>query len=190
MIPQLLGDMDFLVASKSSIKKNEMGIWMQNAGYETALVGKYLHHGFDPDIAAGQSWKDLSPAGWDKFYAFLGGKYFDTWIADCKSDILVNTRSEYRTDAEARHCIDIIEQHNERTKSKGMLAKPADRKPMFLYWAPASAHLAHGTLPMTAPRHREWISDSMPPQLDEFLPHQASWDHFLAKDLGSFHLTS
>ncbi|MDB2686934.1 sulfatase-like hydrolase/transferase [Mariniblastus sp.] len=136
---------------------NEIGHWMKTAGYHTAFVGKYMHHQFVPGpTKENRTWKEMSPAGWDDFYAYLGARYFNVPWTDCKTNDLSHTGETYRTDAEADHCIEIIRQH----------AKSPGDQPLFLCWAPLAAHEALKAGPMVADRHLDLEVEPRPPQLD------------------------
>ena len=56
---------------------NHLGIWLQQAGYRTMHVGKYLHNEFGP--TPGTPWSSVRPPGWDEFYASMGANYFSTY---------------------------------------------------------------------------------------------------------------
>ena len=136
---------------------DEIGHWMKASGYRTAFVGKYMHHHFVPDPKKQQpTWRDILPAGWDDFYAYLGAKYLNVYWTDCKMDGLARTGEVYRTDSEADHCIEIIRQH----------AKRSGDQPLFLCWAPITAHQAENDGPMVAERHLDLEVEPRPPQMD------------------------
>ena len=138
-------------------RTDEIGHWMKAAGYRTAFVGKYIHHQFEPGSTAKQkTWKDMLPAGWDDFYAYMGARYLNAYWTDCKMYGLALTGEVYRTDAEADHCIKVIQQHAKR---------PGDQ-PLFLCWAPIAAHQAEQNGPMVADRHLDLEVEPRPPQME------------------------
>ena len=47
--------------------ENDLSTWMQDSGYHTMMVGKFLHGDF----------VDTVPQGWDDFYCFMGSRYFE-----------------------------------------------------------------------------------------------------------------
>ena len=72
---------------------SEIGHWMQDAGYHTALVGKYCHEEF-PQASKN---KDYWPPGWTDFRSSIGGLYFGTFRSSNGSR-LRNGPEAYRTD--------------------------------------------------------------------------------------------
>lgn len=138
-------------------KDKQLGNWLNQTGYTTAFVGKYLHHGFVPNSEKEESWTDIKPKGWEYCIAYMGAVYFNVYFADFKNPSLVSTENRYRTDAETDHCIEVFEQ-NSKTRA---------RKPLVMCWAPLGAHLPqHGE--MEAPRHQDWKTDLLPKQLEVF----------------------
>ncbi len=96
--------------------RDELGVWMKQAGYRTMMIGKYHHNGFD----------FRKPPGWDDFFASNGGRYLQTYrftTRDNPAGKKVRPASDiYRTDQEANDAVDLIRQHGET--------------PFFLYVAP------------------------------------------------------
>ncbi len=98
---------------------------LQNAGYETALIGKYLND-------YGEDGEDYVPEGWDWFYA-IGGKpgYYNYDLLhyqDGESEGFVHygdSPEDYSTDVITAKSLDFIEQAEE---------------PFFLYYAPFAPH--------------------------------------------------
>ncbi len=84
---------------------NDLGTWMQNAGYRTMMVGKFLHHGFKTTI----------PPGWDDFHSYLGARYWRTWRYT--NEDAPEGRFEqlpaglYRTTEETRDVVRTLENH-------------------------------------------------------------------------------
>ena len=56
--------------------RDELGVWMKQAGYRTIMIGKYHHNGFDY----------RRPPGWDDFYMSNGGSYTQTYRFTTQSD--------------------------------------------------------------------------------------------------------
>ena len=108
--------------------------WLQEAGYRTALMGKYLN-------GYGSSYV---PPGWDRwFVTWDEGAYFDyTANDDGTLRSYGSDREDYGTDVLADQATDLI-----RSTDRG--------QPLFLYFAP---HAPHG--PATpAPRDEKRFSD-------------------------------
>ncbi len=136
----------------------ELAIWMKNAGYTTAHVGKYLHADFKPDYDNGIEWKDIVPNGWDHFRLSLGCNYYGFPCFIKSTNEILQTGTEYRTDWDIRNAIDILNSH----------ARGLDRnKPLMLCWTPIAAHITGNGQPMVAPRHESMYSSSEIPGLAE-----------------------
>lgn len=131
---------------------SEMGMWMREAGYETALVGKYCHEEYP---AASQDLRYVPP-GWDHFHASLGGRYFNfNRLLDGR--LSKTGKQWYRTDLENTSVKEIIEKRDEK-------------KPLFLYVAPFAPHknAKPVELGMVAPRHKDAFSDEEIPDTPDF----------------------
>ncbi|MGH3359009.1 MAG: sulfatase-like hydrolase/transferase [Nocardioidaceae bacterium] len=66
---------------------NTLPVWLQDAGYNTAHLGKYLNgYGSDsPPGSDGSSPEEYVPPGWDKWYGSLGGstyRYYNTKLSE------------------------------------------------------------------------------------------------------------
>jgi arylsulfatase A-like enzyme len=103
---------------------NDLSTWMQDAGYHTIQVGKFLHHQTVFTI----------PEGWDDFYSSVGGHYYDTYRITNRNgpgpyaERLAD--GVYRTNAEADDSVALIQQ---RTISN-------DGKPFFMFLNPYGPH--------------------------------------------------
>ena len=131
---------------------SEIGMWMRDAGYETALVGKYCHEEYP---AASRDLRYVPP-GWDHFHASLGGRYFNlNRFIDGR--LSKTGRQWYRTDLENMSVKEIIEKRDRQ-------------KPLFLYLAPFAPHknAKPVELGMVAPRHEEAFSDEDIPNAPDF----------------------
>jgi N-acetylglucosamine-6-sulfatase len=100
-----------------------MAAWLDDAGYETGLVGKYLnHYGPNPDM--------YIPPGWDRWVSFNedNGLYYN-YDLNVDGDTLSFGSGEldYSTDVFARYADTFIQQ------------APADR-PIFLFFTPYAPH--------------------------------------------------
>ena len=111
--------------------QNDLSTWMQDAGYRTMLVGKFLHHDFRPIV----------PSGWDDFYSYLGNRYWDTWKftnEDAHDGAFEQLPANlYRTTAETLDAVRLIEQHVQRN----------DGRPFFLNVNPFGPHNAAADSP-------------------------------------------
>jgi arylsulfatase A-like enzyme len=120
--------------------------WLHDAGYRTALIGKYLNH-YMPKNAT------HVPPGWDdwKAEALAGtgegnGGYYNYDISD--NGTLVHhgsDPSDYSTDVFARYATDFI-------------GSTPDSQPLFLYLAPRAPHV-----PATPPPRYEHACAGLPP---------------------------
>jgi N-acetylglucosamine-6-sulfatase len=73
-------------------KGNNLGVWLQAAGYDTSLFGKFLN-GYDPATYG-------VPPGWDHWHAFVnhGGGYFKYTMTDGASVERHDNDGSYSTD--------------------------------------------------------------------------------------------
>ncbi|MGQ7846350.1 sulfatase-like hydrolase/transferase [Granulosicoccus sp. 3-233] len=128
----------------------EMGMWMREAGYTTALVGKYCHEEY-PVASRDPAYH---PPGWDEFHASLGGDYFD--LPRVSNGDRSRTRPfplDYRTDMESQTATEIVNQHDYSS-------------PLFLYIAPFAPHYAPSSRdPMSHPRHADLFSSVRLPRV-------------------------
>lgn len=118
-----LGGWDAFIAHEH----NTLATWLNQSGYRTALVGKYLNGYDDPTYV---------PPGWDRWAAFLGeqGMYYDYDLAiDLDGDHVAESQhygvapSDYSTDVLTNISMQVI-------------ADAPDDKPLFLYLAPSAPH--------------------------------------------------
>ena len=106
--------------------EDDLSTWMQDAGYRTMMVGKFLHHDFEPVV----------PAGWDEFDHYLGGRYYDTYhftnreVAGGAFEQLAP--EVYRTVAETEVATRLLEKH----------AAKDSEQPFFLNLNPYGPHNA------------------------------------------------
>jgi arylsulfatase A-like enzyme len=110
-----------------------VAVWLKNAGYRTALVGKYLNGYPSP---RGSSYV---PPGWDYWIAKRGGGlYYDYTLSENSTPVSYGHDPEdYSTDLY-------------KTKALGFLKGAlADRVPFLLWFSPSSPHAPH----TPAPRH-------------------------------------
>jgi N-acetylglucosamine-6-sulfatase len=114
--------------------------WLSDAGYRTALIGKYLNEYRSTYI----------PPGWDRWIAFTsggaGGAYYDY-------DLNVDGQIEHRGNEDEDYSTDVLSAEADRF-IRGVDAG----SPLFLYFSPFAVHSP--TTP--APRHGEEFSDLEP----------------------------
>jgi len=133
-------------------EENALPVWLSNAGYKTALFGKYLNN---YPVNAG---KNYIPPGWTDWAAFLSTKdesdfYYNYTINE--NGTLVNygnAPADYSTDVIRARSLAFINQRAE------------DHTPFFLF---VSVYAPHG--PATpAPRHLNLYNDLTYPQGPSF----------------------
>ncbi|HMR33613.1 MAG TPA: sulfatase [Geminicoccaceae bacterium] len=143
--------------------------WLQDAGYHTAILGKYLNH-YEPET-------DAPAPGWDEWYV-PGSEnyaYFNYWLNENGTPVHYGSEpGDYLTDVIARRTLSIIER------------QAAGDRPFFLYVAPYAPHS-----PATpAPRHAGLFADQPYPRTPAFdeadvgdkpsavrdLPRLAEWE--------------
>jgi N-acetylglucosamine-6-sulfatase len=114
------------------LDQSTVGTWLKDAGYRTALIGKYLNQ-YDPEA-------DGVPPGWTEWY--VPGShdyaYFDYWLNENGRPVRYGKQAQdYMDDVLARH-------------ATGFIRRSANTdQPFFLYLAPYAPHS-----PATgAPRH-------------------------------------
>ena len=112
--------------------RSTLATWLDDAGYRTAFVGKYLNGYAKP-------W--YVPPGWDRWVAFLRGPspYYDYHMS-------VNGRVRDYGSAAADYSTDVLARLAERF----IRGVPSD-DPLFLFLAPAAPHHPH----TPAPRYAE-----------------------------------
>ena len=153
-----------------SKEANALPVWLQAAGYKTALVGKYLNrYGQQGLYGAWLGWfgslinvefkgptignpRDWVPPGWNLWYAFSGTrpKYYDYSINDNgKMLSFGGAPSDYSTDVLRERAVRFIQDQS---------ASPA---PFFLYVAPKSVH-AEGPRAIPSPQYKD-VLKSRPP---------------------------
>lgn len=139
---------------------NTLPVWLREAGYETAHVGKYLNGYKGPEVPPGWShWFGLSDPSTYELYDY-------TVIDDGRAVRFGNAEEDYQTDVLAAKAEEILREMDE---------------PFFLSVAPVAPHLERsdetgkGTAPRPANRHIGRFAD-------EPLPPGASFDEADVKD--------
>lgn len=129
-------------------ESSTVATWLQEAGYRTALLGKYLN-----GYPSGES--THIPQGWNEWYAVTDGHYYEYQLNENGELVDYGEASEdYETDVLARKAIDF------------MRRAAADREPFFAFITPFAPHLPV----RAADRHRHMFTDvsaPRPPSFDE-----------------------
>ncbi len=126
-------------------EESTIATWLQEAGYRTALMGKYLN---------GYPQTTYVPPGWDEWYGVAGGvNFFNYRLNENGSLVFYGTQPEdYLTDVLSEKAADFIR----RTAATG--------QPFFIYIAPYAPHE-----PATpAPRHEEAFAGVQAPRTPSF----------------------
>ena len=112
---------------QEGLENSTVATWLQNAGYRTALIGKFLN-GYPEKTDT-----DYVPQGWDEWYAWVAHGhqigYYNYQISE--NGTLVNygdTESDYLTDVLANKAVDFIQRSS------------SFHHPFFLYLAPFAPH--------------------------------------------------
>jgi N-acetylglucosamine-6-sulfatase len=115
--------------------------WLDNAGYTTALIGKYLNGYFGPDV----------PPGWDRWVAFSGSQGYYSYRLNVDGRVVERGQlpSDYSTDVFAAEAEAFIRS-----------AEP----PFFLHFSPNAPHFRRGEALEATPaaRHQDAFA-SLPP---------------------------
>lgn len=117
---------------------NTLATWLDEAGYYTAFVGKYLNGYGSRDAPA------VVPPGWDDWFGKVapGHVYYGYTVLD--DDTFVHFRGDpedYSTDVYAAQAAAVIR------------SRAGQDEPFFLNVAPLAPHGADGNLSIPAPRH-------------------------------------
>lgn len=137
-------------------ENSTIATWMQDAGYHTGRIGKYLV-GYPDDST-------YVPPGWDEWYSSYGGfgRYFNYSLNENGTVVRYGDRPEdYSTDVYAAKMVDFIER-----------AEAHDEQPFLLFFAPSAPHgdgMPNGRA-TPAPRHAgmfEGVTAPRPPSFNE-----------------------
>ncbi|HEX9669421.1 MAG TPA: sulfatase, partial [Thermoanaerobaculia bacterium] len=132
----------------SNLEADALPVALQEAGYRTALLGKYFI-GYPGDAGEG-----YVPPGWDDWLSPLWGfTYFGYTLSD-------NGRTVYRGHARADYSTDVLA---ERALAFVRAAERDDR-PFFLLLAPLAPHRPI----VPAPRHRSTFPNARLPRVPSF----------------------
>ena len=121
-----------------------LAVWLHDAGYRTALIGKYLN---------GYPWDDpaSTPQGWDTWFAKLNASRATVYsgyevVDDGERRTVGSGPDDYATDRLAAEAVSFVSD------------APAER-PFFLYFAPSAPHEPAEP----APRHASLLERPAPP---------------------------
>lgn len=128
---------------------NTLPMWLQNAGYYTGHLGKYMNE---------YSYTAGIPPGWDEWYTSKDSLYFNYTLNENGTIVNYGTSpNDYYTDVIGQKAVDFITQQTY-----------GDR-PFYLqvdFIAPhgtSPPQLGNGTLPVPAPRHAGLFANYQPP---------------------------
>jgi arylsulfatase A-like enzyme len=118
---------------------------LKEAGYRTALIGKYLNQWYD------ESTGGYTPQGWEVFTALIGANYYQYRIYDNGSiNNYGESPADYSTDVLGQKAVDFIS---------------SARQPFFLVFTPYAPHSPF----LPAPRYLDATGDEvvLPPNVNE-----------------------
>jgi arylsulfatase A-like enzyme len=144
--------------------RSTIATWLKDAGYHTALIGKYLNHYKDASQAG------YYPPGWSKWIAFTAnnGKYYKYGLSfNGYEHHFGDTPADYSTDVLAAHASAFIRQ------------TPG---PLFLYFTPSSPHEPSPAPPRYADRFADVTAPRNPNYNEEDVSDKPAW----LRDLPSF----
>jgi arylsulfatase A-like enzyme len=123
-----------------------LATWLDGAGYETGLFGKYLD-GYQHAALTG-----VVPAGWDRWVAFVRSAYLDYALTiDGETRRYGSGAAEYSTDVLSAAAVEFVE---------------AATGPLFLEFAPAAPHAPATPAPRDAEAFPR-LEPARPPSFDE-----------------------
>ena len=135
-----------------SREPNSLPVWLQAAGYKTAIFGKYIND-YGKSVSDGRikrSSAPTTPPGWNEWFVFYGrggqetegdNGYFN-WRASHNGTVLDfgTSTADYSTDVVFSRAVDFI------------LAQ--DSNPFFVLITPKAPHVADKHPALPAPRHK------------------------------------
>jgi arylsulfatase A-like enzyme len=132
--------------NERGLEESTVGVWLRDAGYYTALVGKYLN-----GYPAGQD-ENYIPPGWDEWHVPTAGLPYSQFeytlnesgrLVDYGSD-----EDDYLTDVLGRKAGEVIDH------------AASQSRPFFMYLAPYAPHEPA----RPAPRHAGLFADTIAPR--------------------------
>lgn len=165
--------------STSSINDTTtIAVDMQEAGYQTALIGKYLN-GYSSRFS------NYTPPGWDRWFAVPTGAYYGYWAATkgARSVVVRNrhfgtTSDDYITRVLTNRAIRFIQN--------------SDAEPFFLYYATTAPHTPAMPDPRDVGRFglRGYVQSPSFGRVEAGAPKYIKsrpWDSSTAREVNSFH---
>lgn len=139
---------------------NTLPVWLKNAGYMTAFMGKYMN-GYGTADVGGQT---HVPPGWEKWYGLVDPTTYRFYNYTINENGTLRTYGEtdadYQTDVLAEKAVSFIS------------SESASSQPFFLWLTPVAPHVAmvtyRGNNPEPAPRHVGTLSTLSLPQPPSF----------------------
>ena len=139
---------------------NTLPVWLRNAGYQTAYVGKYLNGYRGPEV----------PRGWSRWFGLSDPSTYQMYgynvVVDGKKVRYGLSPADYQTDVLAARAEAILRVFARDRASQG--------RPFFLSVAPVPPHTeksdeeGKGTPPRPAPRHLGRFADEPMPDKGSF----------------------
>jgi N-acetylglucosamine-6-sulfatase len=136
-----------------------LALWLKQAGYRTAFIGKYLNQ---YPVAAGLPWTHI-PAGWDEWHTFLRGQVYYEYELNENGRIVPygSNEADYSTDVFSAQAVDFIQR------------QATSSTPFFLVVAPLAPHNGRETVngivvPTPAVRHQGKFSNWPFPRTPSF----------------------
>ncbi len=134
------------------LENSTIATWLDGAGYDTVLIGKYLNrYGKARDGSYAPT--TYVPPGWDRWYAWEGD-----YVSDTKYDINENGRivTYYRSNT---HDTDLHAQ-----TAENFIRNTAGGAPFFMHLSPNAPHFPS----YYAPRHASMFTDTPLPKPSSF----------------------
>lgn len=118
----------------NGLEGSTVATWLQDAGYRTGLIGKYLN-GYE-------KFSKRVPTGWNRWFVYAGEGKYTTWDVSDQGKLRTYGKKKqnkhYQTDVLA-------------DKAVGFINTAPDDSPLFLFFSPSAPHE-----PATpAPRHKK-----------------------------------
>jgi N-acetylglucosamine-6-sulfatase len=145
-------------------EESTVATWLDDAGYNTVLLGKYLN-GYNDKYGA------HVPQGWDEWYARLSAEYYRYNLSENGTRVSYGSRpADYLTDVETQKATDFI-------------SRSADSpEPLFMYLAPNAPHSPY----QAAPRHENLFAEEKAPRPPSYDEADVGDKPALVSDLASF----
>ena len=138
---------------RQGLEESTIATWLQEAGYRTALFGKYLN-GYPVEVALAGVAATYFPPGWDEWAAYTKEGYFRFEVNENGELVRYGSResAQYSTDVLAAKATDFV----------GRMAQA--EQPFFLYLAPRAPHGPAEP----APRHASKFTETLTPRPPSF----------------------